>query len=191
LVDRGTGAYTPSPQVRNRFRSTRMHNTVRVDETEQNPFAETRLWFMPNCAHGVCLQASPELFEGEHEGYARFGSALVHRRWVSYDAGARAWEIRDRIAGSGRHRIEVFWHFDPARRVEVAGHSVVTDVARLEMRGPVGLAVYLSDTTHSASYGKQALAKQVTCIVETELPVTLQARLIPSVSEPIGARQWC
>ena len=71
LVDRGTGVYTPSPQVRNRFRSTRMHNTVRVDEAEQNPFADTRLWFMQDCAHGVCLQASPELFDGEHEGYAR------------------------------------------------------------------------------------------------------------------------
>ena len=37
FVDRGTGVYTPDPACRNRFRSTKAHSTLSVNDQEQNP----------------------------------------------------------------------------------------------------------------------------------------------------------
>jgi hypothetical protein len=179
LVDRGTGVYTSSPEVRNRYRSTHMHNTVRVDGAEQNAFDPNRLWYMPDCTQAACLEATPTRFDGQHQGYARLDSAVVHRRRIAYQPGSRSWEIIDQISGVGRHRIEAFWHFDPTRRVAVDGHCVVTDAGRLELYGPRGLMIRLAATTHSAGYGKECAAEYVVAETDADLPVTLQARVYP------------
>src|SRR5438132_8426392 len=113
LVDRGTGVYTPAPHIRNRYRSTDMHNTIRVDDTEQNPFDPARLWYMPDCARARCLRSGSNCFEGEHEGYTRLSEPVIHRRQIAYDDRSRCWEIQDCIYGPGPHRLEAFWPFDP------------------------------------------------------------------------------
>src|SRR5207302_5446354 len=41
LVDSGTGCYTRAPELRNRLRSTAAHNTVMIDEEEQNRYSSS------------------------------------------------------------------------------------------------------------------------------------------------------
>ena len=50
FIDPGTYLYTPLPKERNTFRSTSSHNTVSVDNKEQNQFIEKYLFGMvENC----------------------------------------------------------------------------------------------------------------------------------------------
>jgi len=50
LIDPGTYVYTPIPYWRNKFRSTMFHNTVVVDDLEQNRFDARSLFFLKNDA---------------------------------------------------------------------------------------------------------------------------------------------
>ncbi len=80
LIDTGTGCYTVDPELRDRFRSTALHNTVVVDGRPQSlpagPFAwsattdgRVRHW------RSVC---GIDYFEGTHDGYR----PIEHRRHV-------------------------------------------------------------------------------------------------------------
>lgn len=80
VADPGTFVYTPLPDERNAFRSTKCHATLSLAETEQNiwPDGKHGLFTMPERSHGRCVSHSATAFIGEHAG---FGS--VHRRELS------------------------------------------------------------------------------------------------------------
>lgn len=48
IVDPGTYLYTPIPEKRNLFRSTKLHNTILIDNTEQNSYNNNSLFSMLN-----------------------------------------------------------------------------------------------------------------------------------------------
>jgi len=113
LADSGTYGYTRDPGLRNRFRSTRSHNTVMVDGEEQNRISletanlfrladdaavsEITTWSVDGSAH---LKAS-------HSGYSRIG--VVHTRTLSL-AEDRVISLLDQLTGTGEHSIELFFH---------------------------------------------------------------------------------
>ena len=51
FVDPGSHVYTSDPESRNRFRSTASHNTLMVDDVEQNEFKAEWLFRMFEKAH--------------------------------------------------------------------------------------------------------------------------------------------
>ena len=61
IVDPGSFVYTSNPDARNRFRSTRAHNTVVVDGEEQNEFKAEWLFRMFE-------KAKPEHLQFESSG---------------------------------------------------------------------------------------------------------------------------
>lgn len=73
LVDPGTYVYLPSPALRNRFRSTQMHNTLAVEGMEQNDWASGRgealFWLTSNRADARILVAEPTDLVAEHRAY--------------------------------------------------------------------------------------------------------------------------
>ena len=69
FVDTGTGVYTADKNIRNLFRSTEMHNTVSIQNIEQNKFETNELFKMQEETFAKCLEFSNTKFKGIHYGY--------------------------------------------------------------------------------------------------------------------------
>ena len=77
LVDGGSFLYTPLPEIRNEFRSTRAHNTISICGFEQNRWEEgfNGLFSMKNDVQNRILNYNDEYFEGEY-----FSNGIKHGR---------------------------------------------------------------------------------------------------------------
>ena len=119
LIDPGTFEYIGPGTERNVLRGTGAHNTLRVDGAGQvdgrGPFSWQQL---PAAKAEQWLEGETfDLFVGSHEGYTRLASPVVHRRWV-FSLKDHFWLVRDVAAGTGKHRLEVSWHFGPEMQVQ-------------------------------------------------------------------------
>lgn len=101
FADPGQFIYTPSPTWRNAFRSTRAHNTVLVNNEEQNPIREGALFSLEDCAQCRCLEWSVDEtrieFEGEHRGYERLSPGVRHRRRVVLERPLQRFAVTDTL----------------------------------------------------------------------------------------------
>jgi hypothetical protein len=83
---------------------------VTIDRYDQMCRAGRFLWVDWSQAEGRSYSSSnsthPDCFEGEHNGYRRFG--VKHRRMVRWLAGA-GWVIVDDILGAGEHDVRLHW----------------------------------------------------------------------------------
>lgn len=82
FIDPGVDVYTSDYKSRNKFRSTKMHNTVIIEECEQNNFEEKQLFKMREQSFGRCLRFTDSEFEGEHYGYKEQLN-IVHNRRIT------------------------------------------------------------------------------------------------------------
>lgn len=82
IVDTGTGVYTADKNIRNMFRSTIMHNTVFINNIEQNDFNEKKLFSMPEQTFSKCLKFSNNEFIGEHKGYLEKVGTIHNRKII-------------------------------------------------------------------------------------------------------------
>jgi uncharacterized heparinase superfamily protein len=163
MVDPGTYVYTADPGRRNRFRSTRRHNTVAVAACEQNELSGDVFWLPDRVRiRRAELQDTPDRirFDGEI-GYAD----IVHRRTISLDKASRRWRIEDRLGCPRPRGGEVRFHLSP----EVVSHgsslfereggallaSLETDAGRVETR----------PYSYSPAYGVCAPAVCLSCRV--------------------------
>ena len=98
FIDPGTYLYTPFPKKRNTFRSTSSHNTVSVDNKEQNQFIEKYLFGMvENCTSMISnfnLTSDGFIFEGSHNGYERINN-LIHQRRIDFNKSKKTFNIKD------------------------------------------------------------------------------------------------
>ena len=87
IVDPGTFTYT-GPD-RNRFRSTRAHATVSVDDQDQCVFwGDFRAAGLPNVHRsGPWADGPLTLVSGWHDGYSRLDDSVVHERTVAWWPG--------------------------------------------------------------------------------------------------------
>jgi hypothetical protein len=121
LIDPGTGTYTMDSEVRDRFRSSRMHNTVVLDgeehATPKGPFH----WQTRADARFLVTRVEPkfDFAVGTHGGYRSPG----HMRAVLALHGV-GWLIVDRIVPSGSTEAQAWWHFHPDWHVAVHGGTV-------------------------------------------------------------------
>jgi hypothetical protein len=89
IIDGGSYLYTPFPNIRNVFRSTRAHNTLILNGLEQNEWADglVGLFSMRDDAHARILKLGIQSLMGEHYG---FGS--IHRREFNVDGSSLVFE---------------------------------------------------------------------------------------------------
>jgi len=108
--DAGTYLYNGPPPWNNGFAGTAVHNTVTVDGRDQMRRAGRFLWLDWAQASGRLYfsnnQSCADRFEGEHDGYRKFG--INHRRLVQWLHG-NGWAIIDDIEGAGSHDVRLHW----------------------------------------------------------------------------------
>jgi hypothetical protein len=121
IVDPGSWVYTSDFDARNKFRGTGYHNTVMVDNEEQN---ETRSeWIfrlfdsgtpehLAFDADGPCVA-----YSGRHVGYSRLDDPVVHRRDFLYEKSTGVLVLRDTFTGNALHLLR--WHFHLAPNVKI------------------------------------------------------------------------
>jgi hypothetical protein len=140
LIDPGTGTYTMDAAMRDRFRSTAMHNTIVVDGRCQSVPDGPFHWRSRTNARIEAFRPGVGLIEGSHDGYA----PLIHRRTILND-GRDLWLIVDHLIGDGPHRMDAYWHLDPqwcqaGRRPSDAG----------DIGHPAGMRAAIVSTAHES-----------------------------------------
>jgi uncharacterized heparinase superfamily protein len=124
LTDPGTCVYNGSPEWRNFFRSTRAHNTVVVDDSDQSIPDGTFKW-RRRAQCRVVQHLSNEAFdyvEEEHDGFRDAQCNIMHRRrilqvrpglWVVSDDLQSAQPSRD------EHMFDSYFHFPSNAKLSV------------------------------------------------------------------------
>jgi Heparinase II/III-like protein len=150
VVDAGTYAYTFDVAERNRFRSTRAHNTVVVDQEDIHPIDPDRVFELRQFAHPaveVWSTASNRIvLTASHDGYRRLRPPVLHRRTFELDTDADELLIADELLGEGSHVVESLLHLHP--------ETVVTTLTpgRFELRrGEVAVTVEFAAGTLDAT----------------------------------------
>lgn len=121
LVDPGCFLYTSDPQAYNRFRSTRAHSTVTVDQAEQNRLIPGKLFCLHPDSRVQVLQWEPggpvERLVAEHDGYERLSHPVRHRREIVVDRLNETWQVIDRLTARDdrplSHHLQWTWTFAP------------------------------------------------------------------------------
>jgi heparinase II/III-like protein len=159
LIDVGTGCYTMDPGMRNRLRSTELHNTVVVDNRPQSipegPFGWSQ--WAEGKVHRWTTSPEFDYFEGSHDGY----TPLEHRRHVLVAPGDLV-VVADLIRGSaGTHVASAHWHVDRRWIVSTRDRLVTMETAaeRCQLAVPQGsIERFEADAEtglgwHAPSYG--------------------------------------
>ena len=194
LVDPGTATYTMDAEIRDRFRSTAMHNTVVLDGRAQSvpdgPFhwrsrasARAGLWrTVPGRANAV---RGCDYVEGTHDGYL----PRRHTRAVFALHGA-GWWVLDHVLGEGDADIEVYWHLHPAWQPTQRGAAVALRhadgaSAALASTAPLVIVPPGADplAVWSPAYGRIEPAPLVVARTRVSLPYTI-ATFIPATAAP-------
>ena len=188
LGDSGTCCYTRDAATRNRFRMTASHNTIVVDNLEQNKILmDTNSLFIlsDDAAVSSIEHVSTEkevALSASHFGYRAIG--VTHSRRVRVQE-QNSVILEDVLVGGGHHTIEANFHIDPAweiTSVENLGKSVRAEVSgprrvSLEFSAPAELHGDKQPTQISRTFGSSIPASKIHLSAETALPFTLTTRI--------------
>lgn len=130
LVDPGTFCYTADYRMRNLSRSTRLHNTVTIDDTEQNRFFQKRLFYMsPDADPKVNLWVNVgncAVVSATHNGYRLLDDNVLHKRSVWVSMANYTFLVIDEFTGGSKYHHTLDQRFiTPLEEVERTGDSSV------------------------------------------------------------------
>jgi hypothetical protein len=183
LIDSGTGEYVGPGSVRDLFRSTAMHNTLRVDGKDQAEPAGPFSWERPARASAEQWIAgeSFSLFVGSHDGYQRLQSPVEHRRWVlALKPGICL--VRDLAKGKGEHRLDISWHLSPELQPQQANLFRAKELAQGLAILPVeehGWTEEIRTNLWSPVYGQQLKTTVLNFGANIALPAEFVTLLVP------------
>ena len=184
IVDSGTYAYTFDTEARQRFRSTRAHNTVMIDSTELAAF--NGLWSVvedrtrPDVLEWISSQDHDTL-EARHHAYESLAQPVLHRRKFELNKKTMRLTISDSFEGQGSHQVEAFFHLAPGASVNPVGEkSVKVRSGKLAWTLTTNAGTFsILETKFSRSYGVQEANQTVQLHLDPSLPgeITTEIRL--------------
>ena len=177
--------------MRDRFRSSAMHNTLVIDGRSQSLPSGPFGWSSraDGCLTRWESTADREVAAGRHNGYA----PIVHSREVTAVHGL-GWTIVDRVEGPGPTTATVLWHFHPAWsliRID-SGRATLhhADGTRLVFMSsaPVGIATAPGLDEYAPEYGRIERALCLEASVSGATPISI-VTVIPADGTVEAARQ--
>jgi hypothetical protein len=132
LADPGTFCYHGQPEWRQYFRSTRGHNTLQLDGSDQSVSGGPFLWTRHARSRVLAADTSGASEGGtarwcaEHDGYQRTEGA-VHRRRVELTAASQELRVVDEVRDqhSPRRAVHLAFHLGPAIVADLVGNRAV------------------------------------------------------------------
>jgi hypothetical protein len=198
LVDPGCFLYTSDPQAYAKFRSTRSHSTLSVDQSEQNRFIPGKLFCLHPDSRPIVRrwdqEGSVEIAVADHDGYERFADPVRHQREMRFDSEARSLSVIDRVhnpcATAGLHRLEWALIFAPGCRIDRrrgGGWVIATEQDSWALDGPVVCASghsakvveQVAESEVAPSYGALQSAPCLRWVYEGQLPVESRFSVSP------------
>lgn len=182
VSDAGAYIYTASRDWRNRFRSTAFHNTIQIDGEEINRFVEPdALWQLHYDARpaGVNWQFTPagSYWTGSHTGYDRLGQPCRPQRELWLHGTRPLLAARDRVDGTGSHRVTWRWHLDPGCTASLDGDDcrLTTGSGTFWMLTASALPapLRLEEGWVSKSYGVKTPTQVIVLDTDGPLPVSI------------------
>jgi hypothetical protein len=186
FCDSGSRCYTRSAGLRNLDRSTKAHNTLMIDNAEQNLLSsDPRMLFRSG---NEALVSRTEILEGgqlgaraSHRGYSRLG--IEHQRTVQLTESSLL--VLDEVNGKNKHLLDLHYVLGPEWRVSsemMDGETVSCIISgprrlTLQCEGVHGLTLSVMPAEISREYG---VALPATCIeirATVCLPATVQTRV--------------
>lgn len=162
LIDAGTYLYHSGEELRDRFRSTHMHNTLSLDGRNQSQIAGAFNW--SRHATVRLVEHAQSTVTAEHDGYLR-SHGVRHRRTVRFGPGTKI-TIEDRLIGKLRR--EAKWEFGFVLAPEIETRC---EGDRLLLTTPKGRVVSIASRTgdwriqatdYSPSFGVLRATKRLT-----------------------------
>lgn len=161
FIDPGSYVYTSNYDLRNKFRSTLMHNTVMIDNIEQNEIDFENLFALKERTYSKKLFLNDSKFIGAHEGYkSTYG--LTHKREINISANEI--NIVDEILGENKLNKKIIFNLAPNLDLKINDNEIVINSY---IHIITDLKFELNESIMSESYG--ALNKNKQIIFETSL----------------------
>ena len=212
IVDPGTYIYTADPEWRNKFRSTVYHNTVVVDEEEQNDFDPYDLFRLGMNADVKVnewkVTDEYDFLDVQHSGYERLTEPITHRRQIWFNKRDGYWVIKDMLLknlkfeeqdsqSNVEHRFELYFHFAPMKlavdsevplgvRSNVAGSNIMIFPVNSD-----GWQLSIEDGWISYSYGTTVEAPIVKYSKVASAPINFVTVIYPyeELQPPSGIKE--
>jgi hypothetical protein len=178
FVDPGTYVYTSYPKWRDKFRSTRFHNTVMIDEKEQNRFL-TAFSMVEDTKPKVIEWGTNDNFDifiGEHYGYTRLPDNLIHQRIIKFYKRNFRCEFQDKIYNlknrfSNKHLIEWSLILRPDMEIQDPGTLKTMKGKRIKIIFENGIEARIDNTWYSPEYGVKVPTKKLTWKLLIDRPI--------------------
>jgi hypothetical protein len=194
LRDPGTFVYTANESLRNQFRSTAYHNTVRIDGRDISLIREGEPFVLgPNVRPTIHLWESTEekdILDASHDGYISLDEPVRHRRVITFNKRQVQWLIKEIFSGSGKHLFEFFFNLDSGLEVELNGAgktSILAKESRLEIFPLTELPfeIEIADRWVSPSYGVRVPSSAIIYRLRREVPFECEFLVLPHFDRKI------
>lgn len=200
LIDPGTFCYSADFDLRNLSRSIRCHNTVMIDDAEQNRFLPERLFYLRRDAvPKIDLWTKTDdsiILSALHDGYKRLDGNIVHCRTLTARPAMRQIHIKDDFTGEkGKYHKFSLQFVTPILDI------TKIDRAGLEINEGKSKGLYIkvseegiedlliSPIDYYPSYGIKAPAMLVNFIFCGSLPFGISTEINPMKPENISSEK--
>jgi len=186
IIDSGTYAYTSSKKNRNIFRGTRMHNTVFVDNTNQEDLNENVLFEMTNNSK-VSVNSFYEneksiFISATHSSYEKLKNPVYHERSIEYFQDQDEWEIKDNLIGEGAHKFEILFNFAENIGLDIVNENSVKAYANdfnaiISFESISDFKIIKENSIISKSYGELTKSKLIVIESNSSCPFMLKTKI--------------
>ncbi|QQS36559.1 MAG: alginate lyase family protein [Ignavibacteriales bacterium] len=186
IVDSGTYSFYANPELRNRLRSVRSHNTAYIDDQLLSEF-DGLFRIKEDLTKPKIIQwissESEDVLSAQHYAYTRLADPVICKRTFHSIKKENRILIRDEFIGGTEHKVVLNFHLHP----EVMIYEIDENSCRLESSGEKIILKILSDavnktlkvneSVYSEKYGCLQNSKKITFIMKEQLAASVETEI--------------